>query len=56
MRIKSPQLYQLSYRPKYKRLLAKLVIRVLGRGRIVPPVYPNTASGAIEVGFRAVTT
>lgn len=43
--IKSPLLYQLSYRPKLLRLLEKVVPAALLKTFDVPPVYPITASG-----------
>lgn len=45
--IKSPQLYQLSYRPKYSKRQGKhWVIRVTG-GLSVPVVYPNRSPVSI---------
>lgn len=43
-RIKSPQLYQLSYRPKLLQLLGKARARLGSFGAVVPAVYPRHAS------------
>lgn len=45
-RIKSPQLYRLSYQPEYSRLLAILSRAVRRLVRIVPAVCPSLFSRA----------
>ena len=55
-RIISPQLYQLSYRPKIAELIGNL-LRRLGKPRaVVSPVYPDTASECNFVGIPARTS
>lgn len=56
-RIKSPQLYQLSYRPKLLRSLKKLSVVLLGKALIVPAVYPSAHRGCnLYDNSRAVPT
>lgn len=45
IRIKSPQLYRLSYRPKFPRILQKLLSDRRGPDLIVSPVYTDVFSG-----------
>ncbi len=66
-RIKSPLLYQLSYRPNITEQFGKLRSLLGWRAPSVPLVYPNTASGStlpaapesdddVMAGLRRVTT
>lgn len=45
-RIKSPLLYQLSYRPNFTDIFGKRDAKTLSCAAIVPPVYPNRAPGS----------
>lgn len=53
-RIKSPLLYQLSYRPNLRQRHWIRLVGLVKQLRRVSPVYPNGAPESI--GFRAVTT